>query len=127
MQKFDSLMYFSKSLTQNFATYTADTRKMAQAATRMLDQIFKQGHKYAKAGIWIYDIVDQDLGLQDLFSEPDSVQSESLMSTIDRINARFGKGSIIIASQGIEHKWKMQRNNMSPRYTTCWQEIPQVR
>lgn len=45
------------------------------------------------------------------------------MSTIDRINAKMGRQSIKLASEGINYAWKMRSSKKSPNYTTSWNEI----
>ena len=31
------------------------------------------------------------------------------------------------AGSGVNKPWSMKRENLSPRYTTCWSEIPIVK
>lgn len=42
------------------------------------------------------------------------------MSTIDRINAKMGRESIKLASEGMNYAWKMRSSKKSPNYTTSW-------
>jgi DNA polymerase V len=63
----------------------------------------------------------------DLFgSIEDSERSDTLMGIMDRINQRWGRGTLRTASEQAEGIWKMNRGNLSPRYTTAWSELPQV-
>jgi len=43
--------------------------------------------------------------------------SEKLMSVLDSLNARVGRGTLYFAGQGIEQQWQMKRDMLSPRYT----------
>ncbi|WP_107803997.1 DUF4113 domain-containing protein [Nitrosomonas oligotropha] len=45
------------------------------------------------------------------------------MEVMDRINDRMGKGTIRLASQGVQQKWLMRREKMSQNYTTDWNEL----
>ena len=45
------------------------------------------------------------------------------MAALDQINALMGKKILIIAAEGITQPWKMKQNNMSPRYTTNWNDL----
>jgi hypothetical protein len=38
-----------------------------------------------------------------------------------------GRGQFFLASQGAQKAWAMQREHLSPAYTTRWNEIPKVR
>ena len=50
-----------------------------------------------------------------------------LMETIDRLNDRFGKNTVFWAASGINQSWVTKRDNVSPRYTTNWHELPIVK
>ena len=48
------------------------------------------------------------------------------MTVLDKRNNRMGKGACQVDTEGMDNKvnWSMKRNKQSPRYTTCWQELP---
>ncbi|WP_236618978.1 DUF4113 domain-containing protein [Acaryochloris sp. CCMEE 5410] len=46
------------------------------------------------------------------------------MSIMDEVNGRFGRGMLEIAALGLRQTWQMQLKWRSPRYTTCWNELP---
>lgn len=50
-------------------------------------------------------------------------KSSQLMCVIDQINARMGRGTLKLASEGFKQPWKMKQGNKSPNYTTCWDEL----
>ena len=60
-----------------------------------------------------------------------SQEQGSLMEAVDRINNRFGKGSVHVGSTGFasqdEAGWRMRQERRTPRYTTRIGEIPLVR
>ena len=49
-----------------------------------------------------------------------------LMKTIDSINGRMGRDKIRLAIQGVNHKWSFKQKNLSPCYTTRWNDLLQV-
>ncbi len=49
-----------------------------------------------------------------------------LMEALDRVNKVYGRGSIVIAAQGTE-PFRMNREHLSPRYTTDWRELLTVK
>ena len=63
---------------------------------------------------------------KDLFSPQQTEKSHKLMRVIDKANRRYGKHTIKLLNSGIQEKWMMKRDYMSPRYTTRWQDIPVV-
>ena len=63
----------------------------------------------------------------DLFSPPTVSEASPLYKAIDALNARFGKGKVFSASEGIgEKSWKMKRTKLSKRSSTRWDELMTV-
>jgi len=118
--------YYGKRATTNLTIATAHTGAMIRAASKALDQIFKQGPRYAKAGVMLFDIRQTDTIQYDLFQDQPSPASDKLMATVDLINARFGKRTILFGAQGIANPWAMKRDRMTQQFTTNWQELPIV-
>ena len=60
----------------------------------------------------------------------DRESSAKLMGALDACNRRFGRGTVILASTGLERqrkRWDTRFAQRSPRYTTRVDEIPVVR
>ena len=55
------------------------------------------------------------------------VTSNGLMKAVDRINDRFGRGTIGLGLSAKDAEWRMRQEQLSPHYTTRWQDIPRVR
>lgn len=52
--------------------------------------------------------------------------SEKLMEVLDHLNAKEGWGALYFAGQGIQQKWQMKREMLSPRYTTRFSDLLRV-
>ncbi|PCI60805.1 MAG: hypothetical protein COB35_08175 [Gammaproteobacteria bacterium] len=48
------------------------------------------------------------------------------MNCYSRINQRFGKGSLQLASEARHEKGAMRREFLSPRWTTRWSDRPKI-
>ena len=60
----------------------------------------------------------------DLFrGDPLKRPAAKLSATADAINARFGRGTVFFASEGVARQWKMKREMLSGRPTTRWNEL----
>jgi len=107
---------------------TADTRDITGMALRGLASIWRDGYRYAKAGVMLSDFWQSDTAQFDLFSEQlPRANADALMAALDGIN-RSGKGKVWFAGQGTgESIWQMKRNMLSPRYTTRFADIPVVK
>ena len=111
----------------------SDTVVMIQAAREVLDKTYKDGLKYAKAGVMLSGICEYAETMSDLFEMPDEkaqVESEKLIAVMDEINQQMAHqtkstskgngGRLFIASTGIakQQDWQMNRAFLSPSYTT---------
>ncbi|MCK7343306.1 Y-family DNA polymerase [Enterobacter kobei] len=120
--------YYGNSASVKLLTPTQDSRDIINAATRCLDAIWKEGHRYQKAGIMLGDFFSQGVAQLNLFDE-NSPRSDSapLMNILDHLNAKGGKGTLYFAGQGIQQQWQMKREMLSPRYTTRFSDLLIVR
>jgi DNA polymerase V len=93
----------------------------------LYDSIWKDGYRYAKAGIMLGDFCSPDDVQFDLFdSDPTDQRSDTLMQAIDAINHK-GSGKIWFGGQRKKQDWFMRQANVSPAYTTRWDSIPDVK
>lgn len=106
---------------------TSDTRVLTAAATHGLKAIFKLGFRYKKAAIMLTEIGPAGAAQPDLFAPLPDPRRAKLMETMDKINRIQGRDTIHLAAQGLSDTWKMRSSGKSPRFTTCWQELPTVR
>lgn len=79
-----------------------------------------------KAGVTLAQIVPATGVQGTLFAPPDKGKHARLMEALDRVNKVYGRGSIVIAAQGTE-PFRMNREHLSPRYTTDWRELLTVK
>lgn len=105
---------------------TDDTRILIEAALFGLKQIYRPGFWYKKVGVMLLNLSDANTGQGSLFSVygDDQMRSTSLMKTIDTLNEKMGTNTLVSAASGIQKNWAMRSENKSPRYTTCWHELP---
>lgn len=119
--------YYANSISTSLVTPSADTRDFISLAIKLLDKIWRDGYRYAKAGVMLSDFYDEGVYQGSLFEpEPPSYQSKALMTVIDKLN-NSGKGKVWFASQGNKQNWSMKRGMLSPRYTTRWVDLPEAK
>lgn len=120
--------YYGNSASVKLLTPTQDSRDIIGAATRCLDAIWKDGHRYQKAGVMLGDFYSQGVAQLNLFDDNSPRQnSEKLMEVLDHLNTKNGRGSLYFAGQGIQTGWQMKREMLSPRYTTRYSDLLEVR
>lgn len=108
---------------------TADSRVLTGWALLVLKSIYRPGFAYKKAGVMLSELRPKNLQQGSLFTTAGvDAQSDSLMQTLDRINKKWGKGSIHLLSEGTRQKtWEMRREHLSPAYSTRWEDLPVAR
>ena len=110
-----------------FPEPTDATNAMLAAIRPEVPALFLPGMRYRKTGVVFFGLEKANAPKQlDLFSPPSSPfpPPSKLYKAIDAINARYGKGKVFSASEGIgEKSWKMKRTKLSKRASTRWDEL----
>ncbi|TRW25480.1 Y-family DNA polymerase [Klebsiella michiganensis] len=120
--------YYGNSASVKLLTPTQDSRDIITAATKCLDAIWRDGHRYQKAGVMLGDFYSQGVAQLNLFDDNAPRQnSEKLMEVLDHLNAKDGRGTLYFAGQGIQTSWQMKREMLSPRYTTRYTDLLKVK
>ena len=128
---------FQAHLPQYHATRTIalnhpsqDTRVFLQAGRVALADMYRTGFAYAKAGVHLLEITSADALQADFFtSTEEETRANQLMATLDRVNARFGSGTLQPGVAGLQEPrgWAMKRGNKSPAYTTRWADLARAK
>ena len=101
--------------------------KVTRAALWLLQQLYKPGVRYMKAGVMLMELVPEGGQQTDLFGYSQGApQASNLMRTIDSLNQRYGRGTVKLGSEGLHKAWAMRRELKSPNYLGDWAELPKV-
>ncbi|MGE4298078.1 MAG: Y-family DNA polymerase [Desulfovibrionaceae bacterium] len=114
------------------AVASCHTPTLIALALRSLEGIYRDGYVYKKAGVVLTGIepaATRQLSLLELPPVGDPVRAarnETLMAALDRVNEKWGRATLQYAAAGLGRPWAMRQLRKSPRYTTCWAELPRV-
>jgi DNA polymerase V len=97
---------------------TADTLSLVRDALRAGERMWRPGFRYAKAGVVLVDLRAISEMPETLFPSIDTARSARLMAAMDSINERYGRRTVVPGRHGLNQKWSMRRQRLSPRYTT---------
>jgi DNA polymerase V len=121
--------YYANSETISLIYPSDNLFLLAKLAKKALKRIWVHGLEYQKAGVVLSEIKKKGPIQTDIFAQnpkysPNEKQ-DRLMSVMDEINRKEGRGTLFLAASNIPEKsaWEMKRNLMSPRYTTRWDEM----
>ena len=123
----DNEPQYSNSASGELLIPSCDTRDFIELANHLLKRIWKDGFRYAKAGVMLSDFYDPGMFQPGLFDDVSTrSNSQQLMSVLDTIN-QSGAGKVFFAGQGLKKDWSMKREHLSPAYTTRWDQLPRVK
>lgn len=107
---------------------TADTSRLITAALDGLMKIYDGEFAYQKAGVILVGIVDEKAWQLSLINgDTNRDARQRLMTDIDKLNKRYGRGTIWHASENrIAADWHSKHERRSPRYTTQLSELPRL-
>ena len=121
---------YSRSIVVPLRRPTADTTLIVAAAVRGMREIFIPGLNMAKAGVHLLDIQDGGIEQHELDLDKPEIDRSTLMTALDQLNNRYGRGTVSMASggnQGERRQWIMKQELRTPDYTTCWLSMPIAR
>ncbi len=122
-------------VTVKLGAPTDDSLRFTTAALSGLRRIYKPGYRYVKAGVMLHDLRPQAIEQLQLFDTAGDgtaatakiMVRSKLMHIMDRVNQGAGRGTLRLASAGTHNAWAMKREQMSPAYTTRWDELTVAR
>lgn len=123
--------YYRGSGGKEILSPTSNTKKVIKYALSALDELFKEGYNYKKAGVGLSGIQEKNEAQLSLLDEdPDDERSDKLMRTIDSLNHTYGPQTVKFGVCGVEKgkkNWAMRSKLKSPRYVTGWTDLPKVK
>ncbi len=124
---FDKAPFYGASLVVALPSPTDNTMQINKTALWILKKLYKEGIYYQKAGVMLMELVPAQGQQTDFFGFTlGENKAGKLMDTLDSINQKYSKGTIKLASEGINKAWVMRRSFKSPNYTSDWRELPKV-
>lgn len=78
-----------------------------------LEHVFQPGFKYSKAEVLLLDLRQPSEFLDDLFAVNQPLEASRVMAVLDKINGRWGRGTLRAASVPRNPDWGMRREMMS--------------
>jgi DNA polymerase V len=125
---FDQAEFYGRTKTIVLPAPTECSLQITNAALWLLKKMYQPEVYYQKAGVMLSDLVPQDGQQTDLFAySSGSSKSGRLMNIVDRINSKYRRSTVHLASEGVDRTWSMRRSFKSPNYTGDWNELLAVR
>ncbi|TDE45556.1 Y-family DNA polymerase [Flavobacterium rhamnosiphilum] len=121
-----SKYYFNMAITLPYASNS--TLTISNAAIDMLKKLHKGNEtiKFKKAGVIVTELIDQNKKQLQLFDE-ENPKHLVLMKVMDGLNNKIGDKKVKLATQNLSLTWNMNQNHLSPRYTTNFKDILEIK
>ncbi|MGE9768573.1 DUF4113 domain-containing protein, partial [Acinetobacter baumannii] len=123
----DSAPFYNKSITGAFSEPTDCAIDFVKAATRMLNEIYKEGIKYKKCGVILTGLEPKAGHTYDLLTDFETIEKkEQLMKALDNVHNKFGKKKLGVGPCYMPcRNWSMSRDKLS-RNPFKWGELPLI-
>lgn len=124
---------YSRSVVVPLRRPTADSSAITQGALAGLKAMYREGFNYAKAGVMLMELQSDERVQLELHLEDECTSGRNrmrLMSALDTVNERYGRGTLTLGSAGVngeQRGWTMKQERRTPRYTTHVGELAEVR
>ena len=117
-------LYYKQAIVYPFIIPTDNSCEMAQAINNVIDSIYSVGVRFYRCGVGAIELNSKEFIQPDLFMSDH--YNSNLMTCLDKVNHRYGDGTLTIATEGHHEKWQMRRSFLSPQYTSQWRDIPKI-
>ncbi len=118
--------YYSNSKTIDLPISTNNSIEIVKAALDGLEDIFKNGYRYQKAGVMLSRLSDSTND-KNLFSSEKDEKINNLMKSIDNTNYRYGRSTLSLASAGVHKKYNLKREYSSKIDTADFHSLPTIK
>lgn len=110
---------------------TSITSELIKPAVQLAECVYNRAHQenlklFKKAGVMLGGIVKDNLLQGDMFQSA-KTNGRMLMSMMDNINFSMRDDVLKFAASGTKRNWKMRQEFRSPRYTSRWDELCEVK
>jgi DNA polymerase V len=95
-------------------------------AFKGLEQIYRPGYRYKKAGVMLNRLAPTNALSVRLFGDERFERSRRVMKVVDDINRKFGRDTLRFGAARSGGRWETKFLRRSRCYTTCLEEVLRV-
>ncbi|MGC4035968.1 MAG: Y-family DNA polymerase [Chitinophagaceae bacterium] len=106
---------------------TSKTQELIKPAVALVEKIYDRRKEYKKAGVMLSGLVDDNSIQGNIFLSETKNCERRLMDIIDNVNFSQRDDILKFAASGTTRDWKMRQELRSPKYTTRWDELAEVK
>lgn len=119
---------YKHSITLQCETATALSNEIIAYALQGLDIIFKQeGYLFMKCGVIVLDIIAESQVQVNMFDKRDRTRQKAAAIAMDKINGLFGTGTVRMAVQRFDRRFRLRADYLSKKYTTRLDDVVNIK
>ncbi|HEY0059322.1 MAG TPA: Y-family DNA polymerase [Flavisolibacter sp.] len=118
--------YFG-SVTLQLPVASSSGPELIKYAMKALEQIYRPGYFYQKAGVILMDLIPDSAIQMGMFDDTHRKRDAAIMKSVDGVNKVFGRERVRFGVQEFTRKWKLKAERLSPCYTTRLTDIPKAK
>lgn len=104
---------------------TSSTFIINEYAQKALQEIYKEGIPFKKAGVILMGITQDETQQLSMF-EYENPKEKVVMKVIDKLNLKLGE-KVKFGNMDLQRKWKMRQEHLTPQYSTNLDHIITVK
>jgi DNA polymerase V len=90
-----------------------------------IEKLYRKGCQFKKCGVVLTGLVPESRVQRCLFDDVNREKSARLMRAVDAISAKMSS-PLRWAAEGLIQDWQVKFKRRSRRFTTSWNELPEV-
>ncbi len=106
---------------------TSSSIEIVKYANILLQELFREGYLYKKAGVIVQRIVPKDQVQGNLFDTVDRPKHNRLMAAVDHCNDSLGREKIRLMAQGFTRQWHLKQEHLSRCFSTQLKDAIEVK
>jgi DNA polymerase V len=121
--RFSTEPQYGNSATYELAYSTDSTKELLDWALKGLEQIYRPGYRYKKAGVMLNGLVSADQLSRRFFGDASFERSRCVMKAVDEINRRHGHDTVRFGVAQPKGRWQTKALKRSQCYTTRLKDV----
>jgi len=114
---------YANAATHELLYPTDSAEELLRCALDAVENMYREGFRYKKAGVMLNNIVPSDHLTRRMFGQDSWERTRRISQAMDEVNRRFGRNTIRYGSVVTDGRWQTKAALRSQHYTTRLDEL----
>ncbi len=107
---------YAKQMIYKSTFHSHYQEEIQEWALKVLDKIYRDGYEYKRAGVLLGGLIPVEKMTKRLFDNERYEKLHKVNMAVDKINHKFGRGTVQLANVVCNGPWQMKQQYLSPNY-----------